>query len=365
MKKEIQEFLKQQWEQINLADYTVAIFGAGNTSLLYQRTFEQEFLCDYVFLDRDPLKQKSLFLGKPVLSPSDFLTASTEKTKLVFISSANIKVCNQIKAELAQFDCIVRTVDEYVFFNRWDEILKVVDSLEDATSKNTYLELILARAKNQKIPTDIFTPNPYFCLPEFLDYEASEVFVDCRAYVGDTVEKYISIKAGVFSKIFAFEPEPRNHQAFLFRQERLQNEWAIPEGRIILEKAGVGGQTRYASMANQNMEGPSLGASFNGESICLGGEENGVQIYALDDYFKNQKIGFLKADIESYELDMLKGAIHVIKRDRPVLAICIYHNASDMWEIPLWLKQELPDYTFKVRHHLYLLLDTVLYAYPK
>jgi len=86
-------------------------------------------------------------------------------------------------------------------------------------------------------------------------------------------------------------------------------------------------------------------------------------VYTLDDYFKEQKVSFIKADIESYELDMLHGAESVIKRDRPLLAICIYHNASDMFTIPLFIKELCGDYKLKIRHHTYSLLDTVLYAY--
>jgi hypothetical protein len=88
-----------------------------------------------------------------------------------------------------------------------------------------------------------------------------------------------------------------------------------------------------------------------------------IPLYALDDYFKEQKVSFIKADIESYELDMLRGAESIIKRDKPLLAVCIYHNASDMYTIPLFIKELNNNYKLKIRHHTYSLLDTVLYAY--
>jgi hypothetical protein len=89
----------------------------------------------------------------------------------------------------------------------------------------------------------------------------------------------------------------------------------------------------------------------------------GVKIYALDDYFKEQRTSFIKADIESYELDMLHGAQLVIKRDKPLLAVCMYHNASDMFTIPLFVKELHKEYRLKIRHHTYGFLETVLYAY--
>ncbi|GHT48154.1 hypothetical protein FACS1894102_0550 [Spirochaetia bacterium] len=86
-------------------------------------------------------------------------------------------------------------------------------------------------------------------------------------------------------------------------------------------------------------------------------------IYALDDYFKEQRVSFIKADIESYELDMLHGAQNIIKRDKPLLAICIYHNASDMFTIAKFIKELEPSYKLKVRQHTYTFAETVLYAY--
>jgi hypothetical protein len=88
-----------------------------------------------------------------------------------------------------------------------------------------------------------------------------------------------------------------------------------------------------------------------------------VVIYALDDYFKNQKIHFIKADIESYEFDMLSGAQLIIKRDKPLLAVSIYHNASDIYTLPLYIKELDKKYKIMIRHHTYTVADTVMYAY--
>jgi hypothetical protein len=97
---------------------------------------------------------------------------------------------------------------------------------------------------------------------------------------------------------------------------------------------------------------PSLGANFISGTL-----------YALDDYFKDQKVSFIKADIESYEYDMLCGASNIIKRDKPLLAICVYHNASDMYTIPLLVKTINPKYNLCIRQHRYSCDETVLYAY--
>ncbi|MBQ6342965.1 MAG: FkbM family methyltransferase [Anaerolineaceae bacterium] len=75
------------------------------------------------------------------------------------------------------------------------------------------------------------------------------------------------------------------------------------------------------------------------------------------------KVTYIKADIESFEYKMLKGAEKTIKNNKPRLAICIYHNAVDMYSILLLIHRINPDYRFSVRHHSFTLSETVLYAY--
>ena len=77
------------------------------------------------------------------------------------------------------------------------------------------------------------------------------------------------------------------------------------------------------------------------------------------------KIDFIKLDVEGSELEVLKGAYKTIEKDRPQLAISIYHTIADFIEIPLYLKNTLENYTFHLGHYSYDLLETVIYAIPK
>ena len=77
-----------------------------------------------------------------------------------------------------------------------------------------------------------------------------------------------------------------------------------------------------------------------------------------------EKIDLIKMDIEGAEFPALKGGIETIKNDRPQLAISIYHSLEDLIEIPLFLNQELKNYTFKLGHYSHNWAETVLYAIP-
>lgn len=94
------------------------------------------------------------------------------------------------------------------------------------------------------------------------------------------------------------------------------------------------------------------------------GKGRQVNIYAIDDVV-NEPYSFLKADIESYEYQMLCGARKSIQNCHPNLAICIYHNAVDFYQIPLLIHELYPDYRMIVRHHSFTVAETIVYAWKE
>jgi FkbM family methyltransferase len=62
-----------------------------------------------------------------------------------------------------------------------------------------------------------------------------------------------------------------------------------------------------------------------------------VEIRTLDDLFfdKNSKFDFIKIDVEGHEMQAIRGASKVIKRDSPILMVEIEerHHPSDFWSI--------------------------------
>ncbi len=59
---------------------------------------------------------------------------------------------------------------------------------------------------------------------------------------------------------------------------------------------------------------------------------------SLDKVFGNQKIDFIKMDIEGAELKALCGSEQMIRRCMPKLTVCTYHYAEDEKKIRTWLE---------------------------
>lgn len=242
------------------------------------------------------------------------------------------------------------SIDTYVM-RKHRQDFEAVFKLLDAKSKEIFAGLFLCRLTgDEKGSMQYSCDNQYFCFPEFRYlYQPNEIFVDCGAYVGDTVECAIKNSVGCFSKIYAFEPNPKAFAAMQKRVSHLRDIWALSDVSIVLEKKGVGYKTQIMSLRNEsaNLQGVSL-------VNTIGQESDIVEVISLDEYFSQhpkEKITFIKSDVEGFEWDLLHGAQEIIQRDKPKLAISIYHSIFDFYRIQQYLSEIVPEYQFRIRYH--------------
>lgn len=89
-----------------------------------------------------------------------------------------------------------------------------------------------------------------------------------------------------------------------------------------------------------------------------------TQVTTLDD-FNLERLDLLKLDVERSEMEALQGAGETIRRCRPALAVCVYHERTDIFEIPLYLADTLDGYQSRFGHYSNGFLDSVCYAVPE
>lgn len=225
------------------------------------------------------------------------------------------------------------------------ELQEAYRLLADERSRQVLKNAIRFRVtKNRKYLRGIIEGKQYF-VKGIIKPGKEEVFVDCGAFDGDTLKNYLKFNRN-YKKIVLFEPSKAN------------------VGRIkgYIARKGLGGIDCFqAGVGEKNCIANFTGSATADACISEKGSIQ-VQIVALDQVEECQGASFIKMDIEGSELEALKGAEKIIIRNKPTLAICIYHKAADYYQIPLYLHRLVPEYRLYVRHHFYGYSETVLYA---
>lgn len=189
----------------------------------------------------------------------------------------------------------------------------------------------------------------YFEFPDL--FRRGTAFVDGGCLNCRTSYQFVDWCGGEYSKIFAFEPDPVS--ASICRKNLSARN--IRDFHLI--EAGLSDHEGEASFRT---------GLYNCSHIVEdgGAEENAVALplTTIDRAVGEERTGFVKMDIEGAEYGALHGARGVIVRDRPLLAISVYHRTGDMLAIMDYLHALVPEYRFWLRHYSVGIADTVLYA---
>ena len=334
------------------------IWGTGHTASLYQEGFSrEEKLNIFGYVDNDKEKWNSNFFGYKVFSPYEI---SMDKEATVLICSPQPKVVAAISKQVKEMGIPYYHIDEIIWGLHKKEIKTFFEWLEDDKSRITLLEVMRSRTLGLYPNPDIVSENPYAPSSEFTELNPNEIFVDCGSFVGDTMERFIWQRSGVFKKIIMFEPDDNNIKAMKYRIERLKREWALEDSSLQIFPYAVSDRQTIAIIEN-NPHKNNLGTCIilNRE---ISKEDEIIKTVSIDEIIE-EPITYLKADIESFEYRMLLGAEKTIKKYKPKLGICIYHNAVDLYSIPHLIKKYNYDYKFMIRHYSFQSSETVLYAW--
>jgi len=228
-----------------------------------------------------------------------------------------------------------------------DEVLGGMNRLADDASRALYERMIAYRVRGDAAdaPTPVAGPQ-YFPTDVPRRVEALR-YVDCGAYDGDVLrdaERIAELEAAC-----AFEPDPANFAKLA--------EWAasrVVSTQINLWPCAVWHSTEQLHFATNQGEGSHLAS--DGSMT--------VQAVAIDDVVPTFRATDLKMDIEGAEPAALQGAVRLVKRCRPRLAISAYHRPEHLWSISASIAELELDYSFFIRAHAYGGFEVVLYAIP-
>lgn len=184
---------------------------------------------------------------------------------------------------------------------------------------------------------------------DFFQPNADEIFLDGGALDGDTSMQFIQWCNGQFGKIIAFEPNPLQRDVCQKKLENLNNRFISFYDKALWKENAM---LRFEAYSDSKWDAH---VSANGQYQ--------VAAVSADSILEGEKISFIKLDVEGAELEALKGAERIILRNRPRMAVSIYHHPYDFIQIPIYLLSLVPDYRFAIRHYHSDLIETILYVF--
>lgn len=346
---------------------TVCVFGMGAISYPIVEALRRlsSIRIDFVS-DNDPAKWGKTFHGNLPCIPPQELTRFRDDLAVLIATQHYPAIRQQLHD--AGIDNVF-VVTEYrllnsLFFKQPGSIplikqgvASLCDLLADQPSKDV-LSVLVHNWFDFDVSSpgyrDIFEPDQYYPA-DLVSLGQDEAFVDVGAYNGDTLLDFVRRTAGRFRAIHAFELDAANFAALQAAADRLPQ--SVRE-RISLYPMGLWDEEREVGY-----ETGGSGSQSSCVDVTAACSLKGT-VKRLDDVLGDLPVTFLKMDIEGAEPEALRGAAGIIRRQKPKLAVCVYHRPEHLWGIPLLLEQMVPDYRLYLRHHTPLEYETVCYALP-
>ncbi|MBS0339294.1 MAG: FkbM family methyltransferase [Proteobacteria bacterium] len=264
-----------------------------------------------------------------------------------------------------------------------DALIRTSELYGDTYSRISHLSTVLYRLTwNPKYLEAIAVGhgtsgfNAYLFDQAFLSFTENEVYIDAGAFTGDSIEAFLEAVGGRFKHIYSFEPSAANNVAIRERLRRLQDSyvkqlrsavtlsqkgvWSHADNlsfsyNIDYQEAGTTSSPLSAHLLASGMR-PDAPASVSGLAIET------VSVVAIDEATA-QDATFIKYEVEGSEMEALRGSEQTIRRNRPKLAIAVYHKPEDLLVLPHYIRELDLGYRMGFRQHSALICDaTYIYC---
>ncbi|MBN6101595.1 FkbM family methyltransferase [Xanthomonas sp. CFBP 8703] len=278
------------------------------------------------------------------------------------------------------FSDVIKNVDHLVGFTKnfvddYSRISWLCILLYRLTSNPFYLEACAVGFGKEN-----FNLNSYATNRQFFKFNDREVYVDGGAFNGDTIEVFLRACKGQFKRIHSFEPSSHSNNLIRSRLNTLQDQYLKPLAPAITlhEKGLWDSNTTLKFNPGQGVPDFKMSSLVQPQSAHLiesniighiyekSREEDvsmTVPVTSIDDATERTAT-FIKLEIEGSELKALHGARETIEKNRPQMAISIYHKPEDLLTLTNFVTETDKDYKLGFRQHNRLWPDAmVLYCF--
>lgn len=327
------------WEQLKNEIRPIMVYGMGNgADKLFERFAKLGISVSEVFAS-DGFVRGHSFRGYKVRSFSEIKESYSDFVIVLSFASNREEVVSMLADIDADYDVYVpdmpiANVEEYFdknFYNsHYNEIVNAYNALADDDSRAIFSSVINYRLTGRmKYLLECYSTRDemYSLLP----CDSIKVAIDAGAYNGDTAremkEYFSSLK-----KVVALEPDKKTFKRLVRYSEAEREISVLPINAAAWCEDSEG---LFFGSGNRNSTAVAT-ASFEHN-------EDAVKMIKIDS-LGEEKIDYIKYDVEGAERQALKGASEIIKRDNPSLLVSLYHQSRDIFEIINNLREDYPDY---------------------
>ena len=200
----------------------------------------------------------------------------------------------------------------------------------------------------------------YFDLP-YLPHDENEVFVDVGAFDGVSSLNFVKWSNNKYKHIYLFEANTNFYNQTKLKLDGggVKNYTLIPKGLWSEPTSLIFYESPHDSLYNVVMhEHNCFDAAKEKENAW---KAHTIDVTRMDDVI-DERVTFIKMDIEGSEANALKGAERTLREYKPKLAISVYHKKDDLWTIPNIILDCNADYKFYLRNYSLGFAESILYA---
>lgn len=353
-------------DKAKMAD-NIVIFGAGIGGKATMDLLNNNLLGQKVryFSDNNLNKVGKHYCDRNVIHPNEIKEKTSPKRLIIISSTAYDIVSKQLigygidEDELYYFQLArlsEKSEEKEYIRQHISDFESIYNKLQDEKSKLIYRCILNYRITNNILYLKEMSSyidseeNQYFDNILLEQYYFETGFVDAGAYTGDTLSQMHKNLPDFSGEYYAFEAGKDIYIKLLSN----------------CDTENYGFKVTCFNIAVWNEEGSlRFDTSENDAGSKVNEEGEVVFCNSLDNLLKNCKVDFIKMDIEGSERKALEGAVGIIRNNKPIMAICIYHKREDFYDIPQLIESIIPnEYAFYIRQYRFGQSETVLYALP-
>jgi FkbM family methyltransferase len=283
----------------------------------------------------DGFVRRQVFRGFEVMSFSEAKAASPDMIALLCFGSALPEVIASVKEKAKQVTLLSPSVPVYgcnvfneAFYTENEGRINAARKLfADEYSKKVFDAIISYRLSGEigylfGIQTE--RDENY----RLLRLE-NERYADLGAYRGESITEVGSLCR--LDKVYAVEPDKKTFSKLERNLGGMEN-------------------VKVFNCAVGENDGEILFESKRGRGSSVGSKGETIMQRSLDSLFENEKVSFIKMDVEGNERAALLGARNTIGTQLPKLKIACYHRSEDIFSLPLLINEISDKYAIYLRH---------------